>query len=120
MHEVGIAGSILDAVRQEMARYPAARARGVIVRIGELAAVEPDALRFCFEALKRDTEFEALELKIEFCPRRHRCPVCGAEFIVAGYDFGCPECGQEKTEFASGNQLELASLEIDDYEPSAA
>ncbi len=120
MHEIGIANSILDAVRSEAARYPQARPRRISVRIGELAAIDPDALAFCFTALTRDTGLESLKLVIERCPRRHRCPACCAEFDVAGYDFRCPQCGAENTEFLSGDQLELASMEVEEDEPGTA
>ncbi len=120
MHEVGIANSILEATRAEMARHSAARPLRITVRIGELAAVDPDSLQFCFAALTRGTELAALELKIEPCPRRNCCPACGAEFTVADYDFRCTQCGEERTEFVSGDQLELASLEMESYESSTA
>jgi hydrogenase nickel incorporation protein HypA/HybF len=120
MHEVGIANSILDAVRLEAARYPAACPRQVNVRLGELTAVNPDSLRFCFEALTCGTELAMLKLGIEICPRRHHCPACGAEFAIVNHDFRCARCGEEKTLFISGDELELASLEIEDNESNAA
>ena len=120
MHEIAIADSILKAVRGEMTRYASARPTRVIVRIGELTAIDPDALRFGFEALTHDTDYAGLQLEIECCPRRHRCIDCGAEFTVTGFDFHCPQCGGEKNEFVSGDQLELASLEMDQDESSAA
>jgi hydrogenase nickel incorporation protein HypA/HybF len=120
MHEIGIANSILEAARQEAARQAAVRVRRVCVRIGTLAGVDADALRFGFEALTRDTDLAELELEIELCPRINRCAACSAEFIVADYDFRCPQCGEGKTQFISGDQLELAYLEIDEHESSAA
>jgi hydrogenase nickel incorporation protein HypA/HybF len=120
MHEIGIAYSILEATRSEMAFHSTARPLEITVRIGQLAAVDPEALEFCFDALKRDTEFASLSLKIEVSPRKHRCPACGAEFIVADYDFRCNRCGEEKTDFISGDQLELVSLEMEEYEPNTA
>jgi hydrogenase nickel incorporation protein HypA/HybF len=120
MHEVGVANSILEATRSEMALHLKARPIRVNVRIGELAAVDPDSLQFCFEALIRDTELAALQLEIELCPRKHRCLACGEIFVVTDYDFRCSRCGEERTEFVSGDQLELASLEMEEYESSAA
>jgi hydrogenase nickel incorporation protein HypA/HybF len=120
MHEVGIANSILEAARSEMARYPGVRPLRITVRIGELAAVDPEALQFCFSALTQDTELAALELEIDECPRKHRCPTCGAEFVVVDYDVRCNRCGEERTQFISGDELELASLEMEEYEPSTA
>jgi hydrogenase nickel incorporation protein HypA/HybF len=115
MHEIGIANSILDAVRAEAALHPGGQFRKVAVRIGELAAVDADALRFAFEVLTRDTDFDSLELKIEICPRRQRCG-CGFEFDVTGYELQCPQCGEPRTKCISGDQLELAYLEIEEHE----
>lgn len=67
MHEMGIAGSVLDSVQQELVRYPRHRATKVALRIGEFAGVDPDSLQFCFEALVKDTQLEPLELEIEWC-----------------------------------------------------
>jgi hydrogenase nickel incorporation protein HypA/HybF len=118
MHEMGIANSILEAVATELRRHPQSRASKVRVRIGELAAIDGEALRFCFDALSRDTEFEGLQLELEFCFRRHRCLECSEEFIVRDYEFACPGCGSEKTRFVSGDELELAYLEVEEHEPS--
>jgi hydrogenase nickel incorporation protein HypA/HybF len=120
MHEMGIASSVLEAVRAEAARHSGAQPRKVGLRIGELAAVDPSALEFCFEALIRETELAELEIEIEVCSRRHRCPSCGAEFDIKDYAFQCPGCGEAGTECIGGDQLELAYLELEEHEPSAA
>ena len=92
MHEMGIANSVLEAVRSEMVRYPESYPCKVGVRIGEMTAIDQEALRFCFDAMILETELESLELGIEVCPRRHRCQVCGNEFSVRDYDSRCPQC----------------------------
>jgi hydrogenase nickel incorporation protein HypA/HybF len=119
MHELGIAASVLQEARQEAMRRPG-RLRKVKVRVGELSGVNPEALSFSFEVLARDARMEPLELEIESCVRRQRCRACDQTFVVAGYDLICPACGAADTEFVSGDELELASLEMEDYEPSAA
>jgi hydrogenase nickel incorporation protein HypA/HybF len=120
MHEMGIANSIVEAVKIETARYPGSQPRKVGVRIGELQAIDQDALRFCFDAIVRETELEGLQLEIEFCPRRHRCLECGQEFVVRDYQFQCPQCGEARSECISGDELALAYVEVEEYEPSAA
>jgi hydrogenase nickel incorporation protein HypA/HybF len=117
MHEMGIANSVLDAVRTEMARYPGSYPCKVGVRIGEMAAIDQDALRFCFEAMVLETDLASLELGIEVCPRRHRCQVCAREFVVRDYDSRCPQCASLETACISGDELELAYLEVEEYEP---
>jgi hydrogenase nickel incorporation protein HypA/HybF len=115
MHEMGIASSVLEAVRTEMRRYPESYPCKVGVRIGEMAAIDPEALRFCFEAMILDTDLASIELAIEVCPRRHRCLACGHEFVVHDYDCSCPKCSSLGTTCISGDELELAYLEVEQY-----
>ncbi len=65
MHEVAIAGGILDAVRTETAARRPARAVKVGVRVGELAGIDRESLAFCFEVLVKGSDLEPLELAIE-------------------------------------------------------
>jgi hydrogenase nickel incorporation protein HypA/HybF len=115
MHELGIASSVLEAVKKEVARHDGARPHKVGLRIGEMAAIDQESLRFCFEAITRETEFESLQLEVEFCPRRHRCGNCTNEFVIQDYNFRCPECASLETQCISGDELELAFLEVDEY-----
>jgi hydrogenase nickel incorporation protein HypA/HybF len=64
MHEVGIANSILEAVRTEVATHAPARATKVGVKIGEMAGVDPGSLAFCFEVLVKGSDLEPLALEI--------------------------------------------------------
>ena len=118
MHEMGIANSVLTAVRAEAARYPGCVPQKVGLRIGELVAIDADALRFCFEALIKDTDLESLALEIEISPRRHRCRSCGQEFIVRNYEWRCSCGSQIESECISGDELDLAYIEVEDHEPS--
>lgn len=113
MHEIGIANSVLDAIRTEARRFPNGHIYRVGVRIGELAGVNPDAVNFCFEALVRGTELEPLSLEIEYCPRRYQCRACGHSYAAPREDSACPECGRAEWQFLRGDELELAYLEIE-------
>jgi len=68
MHEVGIAHSIVEAVRTEMKSYPAAKPVKVTVAIGAMSGVDKDSLSFGFEAITRGTPFENMILAIEDAP----------------------------------------------------
>jgi len=118
MHEIGIANSVLDAVRAERRRFPARHIYKVGVRIGELAGVDPDAMSFCFEALVRGTELEPLALEIEFCARRYQCRSCGRSYAAPKEDLACPDCGVRDSQFLGGDELELAYLEVEDGTPA--
>lgn len=111
---MGIANSVLEAVRREMQRHPGMLPRKVGMRIGEMAAVDQESLRFCFDALNRDTELESVQLEVEICPRRHRCLRCGNINVVHDYDFRCTQCASVETECVGGDELDLAYLEVEE------
>src|SRR5574337_20199 len=117
MHELSIANAILDTVRAEAARHPGARVAKVGVRVGELAGVDPEALSFGFDALVKGTDLEPLALEIEFRPRRHRCRRCAESFPVIDFQVACPACGNSETVCISGDELEVAYLELDEEVP---
>jgi hydrogenase nickel incorporation protein HypA/HybF len=120
MHEMSIAISVIDAVRTEAAKHPGSRPSKVGLRVGELAAIDASSLEFCFEALLRGTDLEQLRLAIESRPRRHRCLGCTTEFEIKHYEFHCPHCGELRSEYVSGDELEIAYLEMEEHEPSPA
>lgn len=47
---------------------PGWRACAVTVRIGALAGLDPESLRFGFDALVRDTDLDPLRLDVESAP----------------------------------------------------
>lgn len=119
MHEMGIANSILEAVRTEAQRYPGSRPIRVGVRLGELAAIDPESLRFCFDALIQETGLDGLKLDTEWVQRRHRCRDCRREFTIRDYCFECPGCQGMNSECIAGDELELAYVEVEEHEPIA-
>ena len=114
MHELGIADSILDAVRAESQKRPDARIVRVGLKLGEVAGVDPDALSFCFESLVKGSELEPLELELERVQHRRRCPRCRQDFDVFDFETACPDCGENLTEFIGGDELEIAYLEVEE------
>ncbi len=118
MHELGIASTIIEAVKSEAEKHAGARPCRVCVRIGELAAVDPESLRFAFDVLTRDTALADLILEIQTCPLRYRCSGCGELFSAKEFLSVCPRCGGAQTVCVGGDELDLAYLEIEN-EPCA-
>jgi hydrogenase nickel incorporation protein HypA/HybF len=114
VHELGIAASILDCVQAEAQRRPGAHISKVGIRVGELSGVDADALRFGFECLIKDTEFEPLQIAIDMVPRVQRCPQCANEFRMTDYNPQCPRCGEFMTSCISGEELDIAYMEVDE------
>jgi hydrogenase nickel incorporation protein HypA/HybF len=118
MHELGIAEAVLTAIQNEGARFPDSRIIRVGLRIGELAGVDAEALRFAFEAVVLGSEFEPLRLEIEFCPRRQQCRGCGQDFVVHDYNLRCPNCHGFENDCIGGDELDLAFVEVEEYAAS--
>ena len=114
MHELGIATSILESVQSAARRNPGVRITKVGVKIGELAGVDVDALQFGFECMVKDTEWERLVLDVESIPRVQECPKCRHQFRMTDYDPQCPQCGEFATKCVSGEELDIAYMEVDE------
>ena len=55
MHELAITQSVVEAVTERTGSAPVASVR---LRVGRLAGVVPDAMRFCFELVTAGTPLE--------------------------------------------------------------
>lgn len=114
MHEVGIAASVLDAVRTELLQHPGARAKTVGLKIGELAGVDPDSLGFGFDALVAGSDLDPLRLEVEYVARRQRCLDCSQEFAADRYTLECPHCRSLRGECIAGDELDIAWIELEE------
>lgn len=113
MHEVGIIESALTVIRREAHAHGASRVDRVVMRIGAISGVEPEALRFAFEAVTPGGIAEGAALEIELVPARVHCRACAADFTVEnGFIFACPRCQALSGDVRSGRELELARLEF--------
>lgn len=68
MHEMSIASSVLEAVRAQALERAAAHVTKVGLRIGEWSGVDTESLRFCFDALVKDSDLAPLALEIDYLP----------------------------------------------------
>jgi hydrogenase nickel incorporation protein HypA/HybF len=113
MHEL----SLMEALRDQA--LAAARAEGAVriiaisLRVGELAGVEVEALRFAFPVVMAGTIAAAAELRIEREPARCHCAVCEAPFPAPKGCCDCPRCGTISRRLLSGRALQLVSLEVE-------
>ncbi|MBI1913101.1 MAG: hydrogenase maturation nickel metallochaperone HypA [Deltaproteobacteria bacterium] len=113
MHEMSITKSMLEIIKDEMDKSKVSQLRSVRIKVGELTAVEPDALRFCFEASTKNTPLEGASLEIEEVPLKGKCRRCGNKFRIEAFVSRCPECGGADIEKISGTELDIVSIEAE-------
>ncbi len=114
MHEMSIAMDILAVVKKEMKENGVGKLKNLKIRVGEITAVEPESLRFCFEATIEKTPLEGATLHIEEVPLMGRCKNCGEEFRLERYfSTPCPGCGGNASDIVSGRELDIVSMEVE-------
>jgi hydrogenase nickel incorporation protein HypA/HybF len=111
MHELTLSQSIVDLV-VECARKEGVHAvTRVVVEVGIAAGVEPDALRFCFDAVAAETLLQGAELTIETISLQARCRSCACEFAPARLVSICPRCGSNAPYLLKGRELRVKSFD---------
>ena len=114
MHELSIAQSIADSVREQAALHGGRRVLRVGVRVGETSGVSAEALEFCFGMTVQDTDLSGAALAVERVPVRFRCDGCGHEFKPVDFFAGCPSCETGHGRMVAGDDLALSFLELED------
>ena len=112
MHEVSI---MAEAVRIAVESAQAAGARrvtGLRLRVGGLSGAVPEAMRFAWDVVCRDTIAGGAWLEIETVPAACWCASCQAEFACTDFFNECPHCHNVSGELRRGRELEIASVEI--------
>ena len=111
MHELSVSSAIVDtAVRHAGGR----RVTAVQVRLGRLRQVVPSSLAFYFELVSRETVCEGARLDQEVVPAALRCDRCAHAWEIDMPHFRCPECGSADVTVETGEELEVASIEVEE------
>lgn len=113
MHEMSIAQSLIAILEDEMEKSQARILKSVHLHIGQMSAVVPDALSFCFQVITEGTSFEGARLDMEIIPLRGSCRDCGKEFEIEDYAFVCPACASTRIDSLSGQDLQIVEMEVE-------
>jgi hydrogenase nickel incorporation protein HypA/HybF len=113
MHEMALTESIVEIVVEEARKRGFGKVRVVRLRLGAMAHVEPEALRFCFDAASRGTVAEGATLDILRAAGEGRCLDCGKTVPLEERFGDCPECGGRHVQMTSGDEMRIEELEVD-------
>jgi len=110
MHELALSESIVAMVVECARRERIDRVSRVVVEIGAAAAVEPQALLFCFPITAAETVAADAELVIERVALQARCVACGAEYAPPTLAACCPACGGFARKILAGREMRVVSF----------
>ena len=111
MHEMSIASNILEIAEREMDGHR--HLLSITVEIGELAGVEIEALKFCFQAIRESSNYPELELYIQKVPGEGECEQCGNKVGMEELYALCPDCGSFSVRPVRGRELKVTSIEVE-------
>lgn len=112
MHEMSLAESVLRIAEDTARANGATRVSSVLVEIGQLAGVEIEALRFCFDAASRSSLAADAALVIEQPEGRAWCMPCGATVSLSSLSDPCPRCGSHQLQVTGGTELKVREVQI--------
>ncbi|HCU54060.1 MAG TPA: hydrogenase maturation nickel metallochaperone HypA [Gammaproteobacteria bacterium] len=113
MHEMSLAENVLQIIEDSARAQNFQRVRRVMLEIGQLAAVEPEAMRFCFDAVTRGSLAEGARLEIIETPGAGRCFDCGETVEMQEQFALCPECGSGRVQITRGSEMRVKELEVE-------
>lgn len=113
MHEMSLAEGVLRLLDEQAAAQRFERVLTIWLEIGELSTVDPESLRFCLEAIKKDTVAAAAKLEIIRVPGQAFCMDCGKPVRVAQRYDSCPECGGGSLQVTGGEEMRVKELEVE-------
>ena len=109
MHELGITQNIV-AIATEHAH--GAKVHRLSLAIGQLTAIMPDAIEFCFDICAQGTPLEGATLEIVRIPGRGECQACGQQMSLE-QPFGICECGSTHLTIIQGEELTIKEMETE-------
>lgn len=108
MHELSLTQEILEIVAS---RAGQSNVRRVVLEIGVLSGVLPDAIRFSFDICKEGSSAADAILEILEPEGLARCRTCSREFPITSPLNTCP-CGSMNLEWLAGTELRIIRMEI--------
>jgi len=112
MHEMSLMQSVVSILEEEAARQNFTQVKAVWLEIGKLSHVEPEALRFCFDVVVKDTVADGARLEIVEIPGQAWCMNCSKPVEVAERFDACPYCGGYQLQMTGGDEMRIKELEV--------
>ena len=114
MHELSLAGGILNIVEQAACRDAFARISVLRLECGALAGVEVRALRFALEALAPGTILAGARIDIDTPIAQAWCMQCAATAPIGARGDPCGQCGSYQLQALGGGELRIVEMLVED------
>lgn len=113
MHEMSLADGVLELIEDVAREQGFSRVTAVFLEIGQLAAVEREALAFCFDAVTRGSIAEGARLEMLEVAGSGWCMQCAQTVPMQALHDACPCCGGYRLRATGGTEMRVKELEVE-------
>jgi hydrogenase nickel incorporation protein HypA/HybF len=110
---MSLAENVLQIIEDSARAEGFLRVRKVTLEIGQLALVEPEAMRFCFDAVVRDSLADGAILDIVEVAGSGWCARCATMVPMGEIVAVCPRCGSYPLRVTGGREMRVRALEVE-------
>jgi hydrogenase nickel incorporation protein HypA/HybF len=110
---MSLAENVLQIIENAAVEQSFTRVKTVWLEIGQLSCVEPEALRFHFEVVTRDSIAHQAQLEIIKIPGFGHCNQCANEMPLASVYDSCPKCDNYDIRIIRGDEMRIKELEVE-------
>lgn len=112
MHEMSLAENVREIVEDAARAQGFAQVRRIVLEIGELAAVEREALEFCLDVVLAGSVAEGATLEFISVPGTGWCATCAQSVPLHERYDPCPNCGAYGLAVRGGERMRVSALEV--------
>jgi hydrogenase nickel incorporation protein HypA/HybF len=111
MHELSLCEGIIELVTEYAQREDVSHIARITLALGVAAAVDADALLFCFPVAAADTIAAGAELVINPIALKANCQSCHADYAADTVIAPCPACGSYARKILEGQDMRVVSFD---------
>ena len=112
MHEFSICRTLVLQVEDAAREHDARSIISITVSLGPLSGIHADELRRAFPLVSAGSMAQDAQLLIDYKPLQWRCQACGREDESDAAVECCTDCGSDRLQLLSGDQVVLEHLEL--------
>lgn len=112
MHEMSIAEGILQVLEDQATTQDYKQVKTVWLEIGPLAMIETEALKFCFDAVMKNSIADGAKLYIDELEGKAFCLQCSQTVVITKRYDQCPKCGSYHLQVTQGDEMRIKELEV--------
>lgn len=112
MHEMSLAEGVLQLIEDAARQQEFAKVTAVWLEIGALSGVEVEAMKFCFDAVMRNSIADGARLEILATPGTGWCMQCSMAVPMKEVFGECPQCGSYQMQVTGGTEMRVKELEV--------